>query len=610
MEFIGPAYDSNPSGGSATLVPATGTITTTTLGKQNNLLWPSTRQAIATVGLYNWASVVTSGTGAQSILSGDQVSGFYTTVANNGTAAKADLNYDLLGNATFDNSTPAYVDTIRFNVPGAFTATTGAGGTGYILLIGGILVTPNVGAYNTTIANGNEWIAGNYAGNCPIDVYQNNTAGELFINAPIYYYNTNSRATCFVKGGAGTVVLTGSGTSSANTGSPYLNGGCTVINNNTQIGATGTAAPLYLNGGTLVASGNTSLDNGSGANERPVTLLGNGGGLASYSGKTLTVGGQISSAANTGTLVIGIPASSANGSVAGQLPGTGTGTANTTQVRPLARWLLTGINTYTGNTVISSGTLKLGAAGSINYSPNIIVGAGATYDVSLVSGYTLAAGANLMGSGTVNGAVVVAPGSGIYGGTDGTYGTNTFASNLTLASGAAAYFDLGTSATGSNDLIVVNGTLTMNGNTIHLKAPSPTAVLAPANYLLFSDASPVASNAALTLVWDVPPANSAKYALAVSGNNVILQYVTLTPLVQLIATNYNPVTGVWTDSSGNGNNATYSSFLGSLTLPSGFCCYPERFLGGEHYFRWSVVFSLIHPLAQNQRLYCVCLCHA
>ena len=54
--------------------------------------------------------------------------------------------------------------------------------------------------------------------------------------------------------------------------------------------------------------------------------------------------------------------------------------------------LLTGVNTYFGNTIISSGTLQLGPAGSINYSPNIIVGAGATFDVSLVSGYTLGAG--------------------------------------------------------------------------------------------------------------------------------------------------------------------------------------------------------------------------
>ena len=109
---------------------------------------------------------------------------------------------------------------------------------------------------------------------------------------------------------------------------------------------------------------------------------------------------------------------------------------------------LTGVNTYTGNTIISSGTLQLGAAGSINNSSNIIVGAGAAYDVSLISGYTLGAGVNLMGSGTVTGSVSTVSGSGIYGGTDGTYGTNTFNNNLTLATGAAAYFDLGASATG------------------------------------------------------------------------------------------------------------------------------------------------------------------
>jgi hypothetical protein len=54
--FVGPAYDNNASGATANLVPATGTITTTTLGNQNNLLWPGTRQAVATVGLYEWAS--------------------------------------------------------------------------------------------------------------------------------------------------------------------------------------------------------------------------------------------------------------------------------------------------------------------------------------------------------------------------------------------------------------------------------------------------------------------------------------------------------------------------------------------------------------------------
>ena len=37
--------------------------------------------------------------------------------------------------------------------------------------------------------------------------------------------------------------------------------------------------------------------------------------------------------------------------------------------------------------------------------------------------------------------------------------------------------------------------------------------------------------------------------------------------LQLQAANYNPVTGVWTDTSGNGDTATYARFSGTLTLP-------------------------------------------
>ena len=371
--FVGPAYNNNASGGTVNTVAATGTITTTTLGLQNNLLWPSGRVAIATVGLYEWASVVTSGAGAHSILAGSQQTGtFYTTVAGGGAVANADANYDLLGNATFGNAAPAFVDTIRFNVPGAFTATTGVGGSGKLLLIGGILVTPNVGANNTTLASGGEWIAGaNTANNstCCLDVYQNNIAGELLINTPIYFWTSTARATSYVKGGAGTVNLTGSGSSSANTGAPYLNGGCTVINNNTQIGATATAATLNLNGGTLVASGNTSLDNGSGSNKRPVTLLGNGGGLAATAGNTLTVNGTIGSGANTGPLVIGIPASAANGSVAGLLPGTGS--------------IANGQTVDTANTtpVFGSGTVKLNGVGNSFFGGVTILG-GATLNIN------------------------------------------------------------------------------------------------------------------------------------------------------------------------------------------------------------------------------------
>jgi autotransporter-associated beta strand protein len=129
-----------------------------------------------------------------------------------------------------------------------------------------------------------------------------------------------------------------------------------------------------------------------------------------------------------------------------------------------------------------------------------------------------------MGSGTVNGSINTSAGTGIYGGTDGTYGTNTFASNLTLATGAAAYFDLGTTATGSNDEIVVNGTLTLNGNAIHVKAPGPSAFLGFNNYTLFSSSNLISVVSPPALVWDVAPANAAKYTLVVVGNTVILQY--------------------------------------------------------------------------------------
>jgi len=458
--FVGPSYNTNYSGGTVTNLAATGTITTTTLGNQNNLLWPSTRQAIATVGLYEWASVVTTPAGTHTILAGSQQAGtFYTQVAAGGTAANADLNYDLLGNAFFNNSSPAYVDTIRFNVPGAFTATTGAGGSGKLFVIGGILVTPNVGANNTTFANGGEWIAGAYtsAGNCPIDVYQNNIAGELFISVPFYYYSSTARATCYVKGGAGTVDLTGTAGNSVNYGSPYLNGGCTVINNNTQIGRTASAATLYLNGGTLVASGNTSLDNGSGSNVRPVTLLGNGGGLAAEAGYTLTIDGQIGSGANAGPLTIGIPASSANGSVAGQLPGTGTGTAN--------------------SQVLATGTVKLNnPTGNFYYGGVNIVG-GATLNINGI--YALGGSDYLGGVIFNNGALQYATGT-LLGGADITLGgtggivpqTVSLAGNATIdIDGQTVNYAGSFGNAGSGQLTVTNsasgGGLFLNGGSTH-----------------------------------------------------------------------------------------------------------------------------------------------
>ncbi len=105
---------------------------------------------------------------------------------------------------------------------------------------------------------------------------------------------------------------------------------------------------------------------------------------------------------------------------------------------------LAGINTYTGVTNVSQGTLKLAATSSNNIanSPSIHLASGAVLDVAGLSGATLALanGQTLMGSGSVNGGSVtvgsgatLAPGAGA--------GTLTLGGGLTLATDSVFNWD-------------------------------------------------------------------------------------------------------------------------------------------------------------------------
>ncbi len=127
-------------------------------------------------------------------------------------------------------------------------------------------------------------------------------------------------------------------------------------------------------------------------------------------------------------------------------------------------------NTYSGNTVISAGTLALGAGGSIASTPSIFVGSGATFDVAAVSGYALGAGRTILGSGTVAGDFALDAGAIVNPGTNITAGTLTFSGSVTETGGAFNHFDLSTDPAGSdNDLVVINGDLNVSGlNTIEV----------------------------------------------------------------------------------------------------------------------------------------------
>lgn len=119
--------------------------------------------------------------------------------------------------------------------------------------------------------------------------------------------------------------------------------------------------------------------------------------------------------------------------------------------------ILTTNNTYTGNTVITVGTLSLTGVGSISNSAVIDV-QGGTLDVSgVTAGFELTSAQTLKGNGTINGNVTatgtISPGA--------STGTLTFNNALTVAGNL--FIEVNKSSTPSNDVINVTGALTNAG---------------------------------------------------------------------------------------------------------------------------------------------------
>ncbi|MDR3456660.1 MAG: autotransporter-associated beta strand repeat-containing protein [Verrucomicrobiae bacterium] len=226
-----------------------------------------------------------------------------------------------------------------------------------------------------------------------------------------------------VKSGAGTLTLA---TANSFSGGLGLNGGVLNFSALANLGAGG----LGFDGGTLQFAAGNSAD----ISVRPVTF--NAGGA------TIDTGGNAVFFANP----IGN-----NG--AGGLTKTGNGTLT-----------LNGTNKFSGNTVVSAGTLALGSSGFISNSPAIIVNNGATLDVSAGSPLVLQ-NQILAGGGTIIGGVSVAGGAILSPATNGVAGTLTLNSGDLTVNGGALAFDISAAA---HDLLVVNGNLNLTGGTVQL----------------------------------------------------------------------------------------------------------------------------------------------
>lgn len=141
-------------------------------------------------------------------------------------------------------------------------------------------------------------------------------------------------------------------------------------------------------------------------------------------------------------------------------------------------------HTYSGATLINSGTLALSGSGSFSNSASITIASGATLDVSGRTGgnWTLTSGKTLSGSGAVNGSFILASGAKLTPGNS--IGTLTFSNNLTLAAGSSTTLEV-SKAPLANDRVNVLGTLACGGSLI-ITNSGGTALVAGDSFQLFN----------------------------------------------------------------------------------------------------------------------------
>ncbi len=324
-----------------------------------------------------------------------------TSTARVNQLVKSGTGTITLGNAnnSYSGGTLINAGTLSISSDGNLGTTSGgvaiSGGINSVLSISSSL-TLNAGRTITIGSSGGKLDAGANMLTIAGPLVNNSSNNHLFIQAA---GNTTLSGNL---SGTGDIVKQGSGTLA-------LNGA------NNTFGTT--TANFYLDNGNVYGASNNAFGSTSGGNgavtmgadqngnNGATTLLLTSGGVSVanpinvryYSGfnAAKTIGGNNSSGTATFsgnvTLNDNVSLTSASGGAVGFNGVIQSGTASGGQSVNGAPGItivgggavsLGNANTYTGNTTISAGTLALTGSGSIVSSPNIIVGSGATFDVS------------------------------------------------------------------------------------------------------------------------------------------------------------------------------------------------------------------------------------
>jgi autotransporter-associated beta strand protein len=249
------------------------------------------------------------------------------------------------------------------------------------------------------------------------------------------------------------------------------------------------STPLQMNviAGPNVASGSPQIT-------APLTLSGGTGGTTIINPTTASIT-FASVTATSSSKTLQLDGTNTGSSITGAITDGGANVISLTKANT-GTWTLGGANTYSGTTTVSNGalvvtgslgtntttvvggTLALSGSGSV---PSVFLAAGGTYDVTAASGSALTSGETLAGKGFVNGNFSTSSGGQILPGGSAAIGTLTFNNNLNLAGGETVKFDFNG---GSNDVIVVGGSLTPGGTTTINLATGANA-LANSDYVLF-----------------------------------------------------------------------------------------------------------------------------
>ena len=472
--------------------------------------------------------------------------------------------------ATISVPSSTTINSLRLTNGGPVTVNIASGQT--LTLASGGLLNPLSAIYLDAVNGGTLMGA---AGKDLVILNQNTTAASsLTIGSVIA---DNGGATGLTTAGGGKTILTGN---NIYTGPTYILNGISGSPAGTlQIGANGTSGSIasssaVIDNGVLAfnRSDNTSVSgviSGSGSLTKlsagVLTLTANNtlSGLVTISAGTLQLGnggasGAVSNAVNivdNGTLVF-----DNNNTVSYPQPISGYG--NLVQFGS-GNLIIATNETYSGNTVVSNGTMTLTATGYLTNTASITVNGVGLFDVSALPGGTLtlrtATAETLAGSGTINGSITTAGGTTLSPGNS--IGTLTINNDLAL-SGGNYLFDVGNA---SSDRIN-SATLHENSGTFVINVTG--GALANGVYKLVHTTGGITGSASsLGLFGFNQSGQIGVLTNEASGDLSLLVYSGNIPSLAWVGSAYGGVSDIWNTSQNNWTNVLGGGALTTYANP-------------------------------------------